>query len=103
MYVDGELALDVEKSRSDWQSAVADVLDGVDEAVESEGSVDACGAPPNDLSGWTGLEPIERYDEDALRRIIGIWGLGVLAVLVINDEFIFGEDVFFPDVSDGLM
>ncbi len=96
VYVDGILVLDLPKSQDDWQADVAEVLASVREASETAGSVDACDAPPPDLSGWSGLLPIERYGEDSLGGIIDAFSLGVVATILINSEWVFGQDFFFP-------
>jgi hypothetical protein len=74
VYMDGSLVLDVEKSHPNWQGAVADVLADALEAFESEGSVEQCDGPPGDLSGWSGLEYVDRDGEDTLRAIAGSTG-----------------------------
>lgn len=101
VYVEGALALAASKDDPSWQDAVADLLDTVDEAVESEGSVEGCGSPPPELGAWSGLEPVERLGDDSLGAIIEAYTLGCIATLVFSDEFIFGEDLFFPDDIPG--
>lgn len=97
VYLDGALVLDVAKSDSGWQAQVSDTLRETDEVVESENTVDCCGMPPPELFGWSGLEAVERAGDGSLQELIGLHTLGCVATLIFNDEYIFGEDVFFPD------
>ena len=52
-------------------------------------------------SGWSGLEAVDREGEDSLRWIIGYYALGVTVTFIFNDQYIFGEELFFPDGAGG--
>ena len=97
VYVEGSLVLDERANEHAARARIAEALGDADEAVECEGTVAGCGGPPETLDGWSGLQPVGRTGDDSLRAIIATFAISVVAMWAFNAEYLFGEDIFWPD------